>query len=89
MTEEEAKTKWCPYARLDGNNRHWGSGGDAAPISRCVASACMAWRWDKKPNPDWKPQSQMAMWPPRNPYAEDLGFIYDTEHGSCGLARSS
>lgn len=36
MTEEEAKTKWCPFARdVDG-----------APTTNCIGSACMAWRWD-------------------------------------------
>jgi len=46
MTEDEAKAKWCPFSRdftsvgdgAVGVNR-WGGGG-----SRCIASACMAWR---------------------------------------------
>lgn len=32
MTEEEAKTKWCPFARID---------------ICCIGSRCMAWRWEK------------------------------------------
>lgn len=53
MTEEEAKKKWCPFARqmatLDKakvpfaiasvNRMHGGS------FITCFASACMAWRW--------------------------------------------
>jgi len=48
MTEDEAKTKWCPFIREtehpDGvlqTNR--------SDLSRgswnCIGSACMAWRW--------------------------------------------
>ena len=60
MTEEEAKTKWCPFARAQTADT------DAAPaVNRtlrggidlgchCIGSACMAWRWDDdllpKPN---------------------------------------
>jgi hypothetical protein len=51
MTEEEAKGKWCPMAKvasIDGdgvNRRH-----DGAPNrgAICIASSCMAWRWDSK-----------------------------------------
>lgn len=42
LTEEEAKTKWCPMSRMEGNNRHWGS---QKYISSCIASECMMWRW--------------------------------------------
>ena len=55
MTEQEARQKWCPMARVaveisEGGstlshvatcNRHDG----AHPIARCIASGCMAWRW--------------------------------------------
>lgn len=57
-TEEEAKTKWCPFARYatsdeDGNaaNRWKQSVAAEQPHAlnpvpcRCIGSACMAWRW--------------------------------------------
>jgi hypothetical protein len=54
LTEEEAKTKWCPAVRMetDGEgvqNRRQGlsdsSGVGTQPWNKCVASRCMAWRW--------------------------------------------
>lgn len=51
ITEEQAKTKWCPFARvyhgtLDSpayNRRH----DDELPSrASCLGSDCMAWRWD-------------------------------------------
>jgi hypothetical protein len=54
MSEEEAKTKWCPFVRATTNNgtASWNRGSDA-PLeaselitrsTRCIGSACMAWR---------------------------------------------
>ena len=52
MTEEEAKTKWCPEARVfdsdggsaAGANRKLGY--DWASRTNCIASDCMMWRWE-------------------------------------------
>jgi hypothetical protein len=51
ISEEDAKTKWCPKARA-GDER----GEGRIPVNRsgnfpdsdcfCMASACMAWRWE-------------------------------------------
>jgi len=75
MTEEEAKTKWCPYARLGSSTS--GLGGFNRFISpareadfdgtRCVGSACMAFRWS--------PDTTLEM----------SGHIV-TRQGFCGLA---
>lgn len=52
MTEEEAKTKWCPQVRnsndLNGQavNRYANGGDFVEPDHTCVGSRCMAWRWD-------------------------------------------
>lgn len=45
MTEDEAKTKWCPHARVwngEGTayNRDFNHG------ESCFGSACMMWRWN-------------------------------------------
>ncbi len=55
MTEEDAKKRWCPFARA-----HWSGGVESEyqgnrffaedgvtsdPSTACLASGCMAWRW--------------------------------------------
>ena len=37
LAEEQAKTKWCPMARLNEGS------------CKCIASECMAWRWCERP----------------------------------------
>lgn len=63
MTEDKAKTKWCPFARtlvtLDRSDTATpvaiGSANrfDGDKMTLCVGSGCMAWRWNaqvpKKP----------------------------------------
>lgn len=49
MTEDEAKTKWCPFGRLEtyeesGSANIYRSG---EPSTFCMGSKCMAWQ--KKP----------------------------------------
>jgi hypothetical protein len=58
LTEEEAKTKWCPLARVSNPagtaqpaNRVMHDGAVLAGLSafNCIGSVCMAWRWDEPP----------------------------------------
>ena len=55
LTEEEAKTKWCPFARYSSKEEGWKRGinrwvGDDSQFNpvpaQCIASECMAWRWN-------------------------------------------
>ena len=88
-TEEEAKTKWCPFAR----NVESGIAGNSAARNRvtliddepptklaaeligvnCIGSACMAWRWKLRFGTH-----------PNKP--EDCTELPPT-HGSCGLTH--
>lgn len=53
ITEDEARKKWCPFARVavgsgrsivyHGANRMWPDTADHLEWSRCIASDCMAW----------------------------------------------
>lgn len=38
MTEENAKTKWCPHARFNGDNI-----AESGDLAKCIASDCMMW----------------------------------------------
>lgn len=83
MTEQEAKTKWCPQSRtLDwvfengrvGDELQIGAGAvnrDARgePMGRCIGSACMAWRWKNDPTG------------PQDPFGPEPSY-----DGWCGLA---
>lgn len=97
MTEEEAKTKWCPFARVDsdgaaGSNRYPEVEEDGTPsppdsvvaglTNTCIGSACMAWRWEREPN-----QPELLNWAngdmkARCPEATRISATI----GFCGLA---
>lgn len=55
MTEDDAKEKWCPFARVfdTGSSNRVAADDDgptaAAAGSECIASDCMAWRWAISP----------------------------------------
>jgi hypothetical protein len=85
MTEDEAKTKWCPHVRalaLASNNfpiaanRVTDTSGTPEQ-SRCIGSACMAWRWIA-PTPMFRPGTMELA-------AMDPGTDKPTR-GYCGLA---
>jgi len=52
MTEDEARTRWCPMVRFsetgeDGANR-WTVDAKVTAGNCCIASACMMWRPEKR-----------------------------------------
>lgn len=81
MTEDEARTKWCPFTR------HAYSVGNLGVTSvnrgnflepnecRCIASECMAWRWH-----------HMFAYP-LNPDDTSSPTITPDTKGFCGLAH--
>lgn len=91
-TEQEAREKWCPFARIPGRvvagdnhvlgfasqNRGMAMGGTLEPCM-CVASKCMAWR--KGPT--------IGVGPNGEKHDRDLdGRTTWLETGYCGLAGS-
>lgn len=76
-SEADARTKWCPFSRIDNTASNRPNSGPNADTGAgwppCVASACMAWRWVETHIHD-----------PDNPKG-DLIVSGDT-HGYCGLA---
>jgi len=66
MTEEEAKTKWCPMVR-PGRNRNFIDEKDAFNDSLCIGSDCMMWRTYPKEVVEWD------MWGKALAYKEQEG----------------
>ena len=76
MTEQEARTKWCPMARVStysvGNPAESAANrtdeGTPYPASRCIASDCMMWEPEEKE--------------PRETMRHRKGKLYDAVAGS-------
>ena len=87
MTEDEAKTKWCPFVRFTtpyaakavdfiatSVDEHWSNRIDD---SRCIASDCMAWRWLNNKRTEF------------DEHGNSFTTSVDPIHGYCGLAGKS
>ena len=72
MTEEEAKSKWCPHVRSYAGGWNADSSHRIPTVARCIGSDCMAWRWV---------QDELTTF-----IANDKTVVTPSEHGYCGLA---
>lgn len=81
MTEDEAKTKWCPHVHYTSpsNSERAYSNRPAGGLddSLCLGSACMAWRLTVDPTKDWHSEA-------RDGHRERHGRF--VPQGYCGLA---
>lgn len=89
MTEEEAKTKWCPFIRIVragefefATNRMSKASEDGGNCL-CIASACMAWRAHTK---SWNATTGAWLERGRVYLTSDVIEQRPTNEGRCGLA---
>lgn len=82
LTEQEAKTKWCPLARTSYSTieelEHGGVNRAQGPSEvSCIASACMMWR----------KRDQIGIGPDGEKRVRDMdGRTRWVDRGFCGLA---
>jgi hypothetical protein len=86
LSEEEAKTKWCPHVRHPGEGGTFNRGTQHGPLNdhehnagtlcNCIASACMAWRW-------W--DGETLSHEPHSEYGAQR-IAPDQRRGYCGIA---
>ena len=86
MTEDEAKTKWCPHVRLQHSDEPASNRYRDDWIGGCIGSQCMAWRWASEKNEAYVPPSPMMSPKPVHPADMQSPWRKSTTEGYCGLA---
>lgn len=83
MTEEEAKTRWCPMMRdqpwIDDDGKT--TNARAGDHVHCIGSGCMMWRWTD-------PRMVAVFNEPWDRQSSPIGFTHvaNCVDGGCGLA---
>jgi hypothetical protein len=102
MTEDEAKGKWCPFARVAesgkavaGFNRVQQSSGyevRSPMASYCIGTGCMAWRWSESEDGPLKratsADTAIAVLGTPEHRGANRASLLATRQGFCGLAGS-
>jgi len=92
MTEDEAKSKWCPMVRLVPDNGVLCSNRiDNRNHTLCLASDCMAWRTQKEVRDLQASQTPIgSQWRMIREYGQGGAVthrkVWEADGGYCGLA---
>jgi hypothetical protein len=95
LTEEDAREKWCPFARVassetEAASANRGLPGDGRGPVGCIASECMAWRTKTKPVLIERATGRFVRYSyPGDSYSSDkymVDQVADHSKGYCGLA---
>lgn len=88
-TEEQAKTKWCPFSRVVDTERYWPPHNRRSPeegntcgipvTCLCIASDCGVWQWEVTPESAARAAEMRERYPLSEAPTVAIGY--------CGLAR--
>lgn len=104
MTEDEASTKWCPFAKrfpyatakeaeeIAAQGIHPDYADEMAAMFPCIGSRCAAWKFERTQFAvihDGEPEAMWA-WDPRTSKAPYYAdvAVREVRHGRCGMVSS-